>query len=105
MYGSEILHNGREQNNFEKIHLSYLKKHACCKKKTPTLAIRRHWSFPSFAETTSANPEILGSSYSFTRLPHLKKTYNCLLGLDSIEIENWTKHAKTLLFNLNLGSF
>ena len=25
MYGSEILYNGREQNDFEKIHLSYLK--------------------------------------------------------------------------------
>ena len=26
MYGSEILYNGREQNDFEKIHRSYLKK-------------------------------------------------------------------------------
>ena len=63
MYGSEILYNGREQNDFEKIHLSYLKKHAWCKKtNTHSGHIRRHRSFPSFAETTSPDPEILGSS-------------------------------------------
>ena len=35
----------------------------------------------------------------------LKNAYNCLLGLDSIGIENWTTHVKTFTFNLNLGSF
>ena len=35
----------------------------------------------------------------------LKNAYNCLLGLDSIGIENWTTHIKTIIFNLNLGSF
>ena len=34
----------------------------------------------------------------------LKNAYNCLRGLDSIGIENWTTHVKTSTFKLNLGS-
>ena len=39
MYGSEILYNGREQTDFEKIHLSYLKNMLGVRRQTPTLAI------------------------------------------------------------------
>ena len=35
----------------------------------------------------------------------LKNAYNCLLGLGSIGIDNWTTHVKTLTFNMNLASF
>ena len=39
MYGFEILYNGREQTDFEKIHLSYLKNMLGVRIQTPTLAI------------------------------------------------------------------
>ena len=41
MYGCEILYNGREQNDFEKILLSYLKNMLGVRKQTPTLEIER----------------------------------------------------------------
>ena len=105
MYGSEILCNGREQNDFEKIHLSYLKKtHALCKKtKTHSGHIRRHRSFFLLKQQFQS----LKYWARLIALPDnhiLKNAYNCLLGLDSIRIENWTTHVKTLTFNLNLGS-
>ena len=39
MDGSEILYNSREQNDFEKIHLSYLKNMLGVRRQTPTLVI------------------------------------------------------------------
>ena len=76
MYGSEILCNGREQNDFEKIHLSYLKNMLGVRRQTPTLVI-------------------YGDTGHFPLL--LKQQVQTL--------KYWTTHVKTLLFNLNLGSF
>ena len=106
MYGSEILYNGREQNDFEKIHLSYLKNMLGVRRQTPTLAI--YGDTGHFPLLLKQQVQTLKYWARLIALPDnhiLKNAYNCLLGLDSIGIENWTTHVKTLTFNLNLGSF
>ena len=106
MYGSEILYNGREQNDFEKIDLSYLKNMLGVRRQTPTLAI--YGDTGHFPLLLKQQVQTLIYWARLIALPDnhiLKNAYNCLLGLDSIGIENWTTHVKTLTFNLNLGSF
>ena len=105
MYGCEILYNGREQNYFEKIHLSYLKNVLGVRRQTPTLAI--YGNTGHFPLLLRQHVQTLKYWARLIALPDnhiLKNAYNCLRGLDSIGIENWTTHVKTLFFKLNLGS-
>ena len=105
MYGSEILYNGREQNDLEKIHLSYLKNMLGVRRQTPTQAIYGDTShFPLLLKQQVQTLKYWARLIALPDNHILKNAYNCSLGLDSIGIKNWTTHVKTLTFNLNLGS-
>ena len=76
------------------------------RRQTPTLAI--YGDTGHFPLLLKQQVQTLKYWARFIALPDnhiLKNAYNCLLGLASIGIENWTTHVKTLTFNLNLGSF
>ena len=106
MYGSEILYNGREQNGFEKIHLSYLKNMLGVRRQTPTLALYGDTGhFPLLLKQQVQTLKYWARLRTLPDYHILKNAYNCLLGIDSIGRENWTMHVKTLLFNLSLSSF
>ena len=106
MCGSDILYNSREQNDFEKIHLSYLKNRLGVRRQTPTLAIYGDTGhFPLLLKQEVQTLKYWARLIASPDNHILKNPYNCLLGLDSIGDENWTTHVKTLIFNLNLGSF
>ena len=77
------------------------------RRRTPTLAIHGDTGhFPLLLK--QQNMHTLKYWARLIALPDyhiLKNAHNCVLGLDSIGIENWITHVKTLLFNLNLSSF
>ena len=106
MYGSEILYNGREQNDFEKIHLSYLKNMLGVRKQTPTLAI--YGDTGHFPLLLKQQVQTLKYWARLIALPDnhiLKKSVQLSLGTRQYRNRKLDYVCKNINFNLNLGSF
>ena len=96
-YGGEILYTGKKIDEYEKIHLNFLKALLGVNKQTPTLAVLGDTGrFPLLLRQKIRAIGYWIRIVSLLEHHHLKIAYQCLLNSHLEGRVNWASHVKAI---------
>ena len=102
-YGCEILLQGKEIDQIEKFHLSFLKNVLNVRQQTPSDAVYAETgSFPLFVRQQFLALKYWSRILALPESSIVKQAYNSLFVLDQMAQENWCTKIRRLLNSLNM---
>ena len=103
-YGCEVLYTGRDIQQFEVIHLKYIKHALGLRTQTPTLAVYGDTGrFPLLVRQQIVILKYWNRLLSLSADNPIKHAYVMLMELDALGFDNWCTRIRQLLDSLNLS--